>query len=77
MVAQNAAPSKKHFGGHLPYAFLPEGAVMLAGILKTKQAIKASINIIRWLVGQGIIFNLRQELGKRLIAPSAMKRRRS
>lgn len=50
MVSQNAIPSKQHLGGALPYAFTEHGVLMLANILKSKQAIQMSIRIIEIFV---------------------------
>lgn len=46
MVSQNAIPSKSYFGGALPYVFTEHGILMLANVLRSKQAIKMSIRII-------------------------------
>jgi hypothetical protein len=35
MVSQNAIPSRRHLGGHLPYVFTEHGALMLSS-MKTK-----------------------------------------
>lgn len=50
MVSQNAIPSRKHLGGTLPYAFTEHGVLMLANVLKSKQAIQVSIRIIELFV---------------------------
>ena len=50
MVSQNAIPSKKHLGGHLPYVFTEHGILMLANVLKSNLAIKMSIRIIELFV---------------------------
>ena len=47
MVSQNATPSKKQFGGALPYVFSENGISMLSSVLKNKQAIEINIAIIR------------------------------
>jgi len=47
MVSQNAIPSRKHLGGHLPYVFTEHGAVMLASVLNTKRAVEVSIFVVR------------------------------
>ena len=46
MVPQNAAPSMKFFGGHLPYAFTEHGVLMAANVLKTTSAVQMSIRLI-------------------------------
>lgn len=50
MVSQNAIPSKKHLGGYLPYAFTEHGVLMLANVLKSKEAIKVSLRLIEIFV---------------------------
>ena len=50
MVSQNVIPSKMYLGGHLPYAFTEQGVAMLSGVLKTKIAVKISIQIIEAFV---------------------------
>lgn len=50
MVSQNATPSKKHFGGTLPYVFSEHGILMLANVIKSQQAISMSIKIIEVFV---------------------------
>ncbi len=46
MVSQIAIPSKKHLGGHLPYAFTEHGVLMLANVLRSKTAMQVSVRII-------------------------------
>ena len=43
MVSQNAIPSLKHLGGSLPLVFSEHGILMLANVIKSKQAITMSI----------------------------------
>lgn len=50
MVSQNAIPSKQQLGGYLPYAFTEHGVLMLASVLKSKQALNVSISIIEIFV---------------------------
>jgi len=47
MVSQNAIPSKKYLGGHLPYVFTEQGISMLASVLKSDVAIEVNIAIMR------------------------------
>ncbi len=46
MVSQNAIPSKQILGGSLPNVFSEHGVLMLANVLKSKQALQVSIRII-------------------------------
>ena len=50
MVSQNAIPSKQQLGGYLPYAFTEHGVLMLASVLKSKQALEVSISVIEIFV---------------------------
>ena len=47
MVSQNAIPSMKHLGGHLPYVFTEQGVAMISSILNSERAIEVNIQIIR------------------------------
>ena len=49
MVSQNAIPSKQQSGGFLPYAFTEHGVLMLASVVKSKQALDVSIRVIEIL----------------------------
>jgi len=46
LVAQSAIPSTRHLGGSMPMAFTEHGVLMLANVLKSKQAVRVSIRII-------------------------------
>jgi phage regulator Rha-like protein len=50
MVSQNAIPSLKQLGGHLPYAFTEHGVLMLANVLRSEKAMNISIYIIEVFV---------------------------
>ena len=50
MVSQNAIPSKQQLGGFMPYAFTEHGVLMLANVLKSKQALDVSISVIEIFV---------------------------
>jgi hypothetical protein len=50
LVSQFATPSKRAFGGHLPYAFTEHGVLMTANVLRSKHAIAMSIRIIEVFV---------------------------
>ncbi len=50
MVSQNAIPSKQQLGGFLPYAFTEHGVLMVASVLKSKQALDVSIKVIEIFV---------------------------
>jgi len=46
MVSQNATPSKQQFGGTNPWVFTEKGLYMVATILKSKNALNATFQII-------------------------------
>lgn len=46
LVSQNVTPSKKVFGGSLPYVFTKKGLYMVATILKSHKATEATFIII-------------------------------
>lgn len=50
LVSQNAIPSRKHLGGHLPYVFTQEGIAMLSSVLNSERAIQVNIAIMRAFV---------------------------
>ncbi|MEE8589669.1 MAG: ORF6N domain-containing protein [Sulfurimonadaceae bacterium] len=50
LVSQTVIPSKKFFGGALPYVFTEQGVSMLSAVLKSKTAIDMSIKIINSFV---------------------------
>jgi hypothetical protein len=47
VVSQNVIPSKKYFGGSIPFAFTENGVAMLSSVLKSKKAIEVNIAIMR------------------------------
>lgn len=47
MGSQNVTPSKKYFGGSLPYVFTEQGIAMLSSVLTSQRAIKVNIQIMR------------------------------
>ncbi len=57
VVSQNATPSRRSFGGHLPLVFTQEGIAMLSSVLRSPRAIQANIErlfeALRALVDMG------------------------
>lgn len=47
VVSQTVIPSKKYFGGAVPFAFTDNGVAMLSSVLNSKQAIRVNITIMR------------------------------
>ncbi len=50
LVSQSVIPSKKYFGGSIPFAFTEQGVAMLASILKSSFAVKINIMIMRTFI---------------------------
>jgi len=47
VVSQNVIPSKRHFGGAVPFAFTENGVAMLSSVLNSKKAIEVNIAVMR------------------------------
>lgn len=47
LVSQNAIPSRRALGGHLPLVFTQEGIAMLSSVLRSPRAVQANIAIMR------------------------------
>jgi len=50
VVSQNVIPSKKYFGGAIPFAFTEQGVAMLSGVLNSTRAVKVNIAIMRTFI---------------------------
>ena len=61
MESQNVTPSKKYFGGANPWVFTEKGLCMVATILKSKNALNATFQIIE-------IFSKIKELSRNINA---------
>ncbi|MFA4981993.1 MAG: ORF6N domain-containing protein [Candidatus Omnitrophota bacterium] len=66
MVSQNVTPSRKTFGGYLPYAFTEQGVAMLSGVLHSKRAVLVNIAIMRAFVRLKTILSTHKELAHKL-----------
>jgi hypothetical protein len=73
MVSQNAIPSRRSLGGAQPYVFTEHGVLMLANVLKSKQAIAVSLRLVdlfirmrEMLAGNKEIMLKLEELEKRI-----------
>jgi len=66
LVSQNATPSKKHFGGSLPYVFTEQGIAMLSSVLRSNSAVKVSIQIINAFVAMRNFLAKNTEVFQRL-----------
>ena len=47
MVSQIVTPSRKYFGGHLPYAFTEQGVAMLSSVLNSERAVQVNARIMQ------------------------------
>jgi hypothetical protein len=47
VVSQNVIPSRRYFGGAVPFAFTDNGVAMLSSVLNSKMAIEINIAIMR------------------------------
>ena len=68
LVSQNAIPSKKYLGGHLPYAFTEQGVANLSSVLTNDKAIEVSIQIMRAFVAMRRFISSNAQIFQRLDA---------
>jgi len=68
VVSQNVIPSKKHFGGAIPFAFTENGIAMLSSILTSKKAINVNIAIMRTFTTLRKALLLQKDVVKELTA---------
>jgi ORF6N domain len=47
LVSQSVIPSRRSFGGFMPYAFTQEGVAMLSSVLRSPRAVQMNIAIMR------------------------------
>lgn len=66
MVSQNVIPSRKFLGGAKPMAFTEQGVSMLSSVLKSKQAVKVNIAIMRVFVQMRQLLEGNKELAKKI-----------
>jgi hypothetical protein len=66
LVSQNVIPSRRSFGGYLPYAFTEQGVAMLSTVLKSKRATGVSIAIMRAFVRLRRILATHKDLAARM-----------
>jgi hypothetical protein len=66
MVSQNVIPSRSFLGGAKPMAFTEQGVSMLSGILKSRQAIKVHIAIMRAFVQMRQLLEGNKELARKI-----------
>lgn len=67
MVSQSVTPSRKYFGGSLPYVFTEQGVAMLSSVLSSDRAVAVNIAIMRAFVQVRSLLATNQELAERLL----------
>jgi hypothetical protein len=50
LVSQTVIPSRRSFGGALPYVFTEQGVAMLSSVLRSKRAVLVNVEIMRTFV---------------------------
>jgi hypothetical protein len=66
LVSQSVIPSRRSFGGSLPYAFTEQGVAMLSSVLKSKRAVQVNIAIMRAFVRIRELMLTHKDLAHRL-----------
>ncbi len=66
MVSQNAIPSWKRLGGHLPFVFTQEGVAMLSSVLRGQRAVQVNITVMRAFVRLREMVSAHKELAAKL-----------
>jgi len=67
LVSQSVIPSRRSFGGFLPYAFTEQGVAMLSSVLRSERAIMVNIAIMRTFVRLRQILATHKLLARRLV----------
>lgn len=66
LVSQNVIPSRKSYGGSMPYAFTQEGVAMLSSVLTSDRAVQVNVAIMRAFVRMREMVASNKELAERL-----------
>jgi phage regulator Rha-like protein len=66
LVSQNVIPSRRSFGGSLPYAFTEQGVAMLSSVLTSSRAVQVNITIMRAFVKLREILSSHKELAAKI-----------
>lgn len=66
LLSQNAIPSRKHLGGYLPYVFTEQGVAAISSVIKSKRAVRVSIQIMRAFVAMRHFIKENAHIFKRL-----------
>lgn len=68
LVSQNVIPSRRSFGGSLPFAFTEQGVAMLSSVLKSERAIEVNVAIMRAFVKLREVMATHKELALKIEA---------
>ncbi len=66
LVSQNVIPSKSMLGGATPMVFTEQGVSMLSSVLKSRQAVKVNISIMRAFVQMRQFLTENKELARKV-----------
>jgi hypothetical protein len=66
LVSQSVIPSRRSFGGSLPFAFTQEGVAMLSSVLRSKRAVQMNIDIMRAFVRLREVIASHKDLAARI-----------
>lgn len=68
LVSQNVIPSRRSFGGSLPFAFTEQGVAMLSSVLKSERALEVNVAIMRAFVKLREVMATHKELAQKIEA---------
>jgi ORF6N domain-containing protein len=68
LVSQIVIPSRRSFGGSVPYAFTEQGVAMLSSVLRSERAVQANIAIMRAFVRLRQLLATHADLARKLAA---------
>jgi len=66
MVSQSVIPSRKKFGGAVPYAFTEQGVAMLSSVLRSSRAVEVNIAIMRTFVQLRRLMDSNRDLARKI-----------
>jgi len=66
LVSQTVIPSRRSFGGTLPYVFTEQGVAMLSSVLRSERAALVNVAIMRAFVRLREILASHRDLARRL-----------
>jgi hypothetical protein len=67
LVSQSVIPSRRSFGGALPYVFTQEGVAMLSGVLRSNRAVQVNIAVMRAFVRMRSLLAVHKELAQKIV----------